>query len=335
MTEESTYYENLMNRYFSGEAGENEIAELSSWLRKSEENRDVFTQFRKVWHAMSEDLIMENIDIDEEWLALQAKLSSGKKVEMGRRRTLRIVTRIAAAVLLILTIGFLLRNIIFGADKTIEILAQNEVIETVLPDGSTITLNAGSSLEYPKDINENDQRTVQLTGEAHFEVAHNPEKPFIVSAGDMRVEVLGTSFYVNTNGPDGKVQVILINGSVALYHKDTPDNRTILKPGEQAEATPDKKEISVGNTFEEYFMVWKTRSMSFENERLDRVVNIVSKAYNIPIKLSNPACGNCKLSVSFEDQTLESVLTVLESTLDLKIRKDGNAYIIDGEPCDE
>ena len=323
-----------MNRYFSGEAGENQIAELSSWLRQSEENRDVFEDFRKAWHALGEDLVLESIDIDREWYELESRLSLGKKVEMGRRRTLRIVTRIAAAVLLVLTIGFLLRNIIFGADKTIEVLAQNQVIETTLPDGSTITLNQGSSLQYPKNIDQNDTRTVELEGEAHFQVAHNPEKPFIVSAGDMRVEVLGTSFYVNTNGPDGKVQVILIDGSVALYHKDTPGDRTILKPCEQAEATPENKEISVNNTFEEYFMVWKTRSMSFENERLDRVISIVSKAYNIPITLSNPASGNCRLSVSFEDQTLESVLTVLESTLDLEIKKDGRGYIVNGEPCE-
>lgn len=334
MTEESIYYENLMNRYFSGEAGENQIAELSSWLRQAEENRDVFEDFRKAWHALGEDLVLDSINIDREWNELEPLLSTSKKVEMGRRRTLRVVTRIAAAVLVLLTIGFLLKNIIFGADKTIEVLAQNDVIETTLPDGSTITLNQGSSLHYPNNIDQNDTRTVELEGEAHFQVAHNPEKPFIVSAGDMRVEVLGTSFYVNTNGPGGKVQVILIDGSVALYHKDTPGDRTILKPGEQAEAEPDKKEISVGNTFEEYFMVWKTRSMSFENERLDRVISIVSKAYNIPITLSNPACGNCLLSVSFEDQTLESVLTVLESTLDLEIKKDGRGYIVNGEPCE-
>ncbi|PLW93478.1 MAG: hypothetical protein C0592_05930 [Marinilabiliales bacterium] len=334
MTEESTYYENLITRYFSGEAGENEIAELSSWLRESEANRDVFIQFRNAWHALGEDLVMESIDIDQEWSELEAKLSSGKMVEMGRRRTIRVVTRIAAAVIILLGIGFLFRSMIFGGDKTIEVLAQNEVIETTLPDGSKVTLNAGSTLEYPKNIDENDQRTVELRGEAHFEVAHNPEKPFIVSAGDYRVEVLGTSFYVNTNGPEGKIQVILIEGSVAVYHKYKPEEKTILEPGQQAEAQPETKEISTGNTFEEYFMVWKTRSMSFENERLDRVISIVSKAYNIPITLKNPASGNCRLSVSFEDQTLESVLKVLESTLDLQISKDGKGYIVDGQACD-
>lgn len=334
MTEESTYYENLIARYFSGEAGEKEIAELSSWLRKSEKNRDVFIQFRNAWYALGEDLVMESIDIDQEWVELEAKISTGKKVEMGRRKTIRLITRIAAAVVILLGIGFLFRHTIFDGDKNIKVLAQNEVIETTLPDGSKVTLNAGSTLEYPEDIDKNDYRTVELSGEAHFEVTHNPEKPFIVSAGDYRVEVLGTSFYVNTKGPDGKVQVILIEGSVAVYHKDTPNEKTILKPRQMAEAQPETKEIIAGNTYEEYFMVWKTRSMSFENERLDRVIAIVSKAYNIPISLSNPACGNCRLSVSFADQTLESVLKVLESTLDLQIRKDGKGYIVDGQPCE-
>ena len=333
MPKESTYYEDLMNRYFSGEAGEKEIAELSSWVQKKESNKDVFNQFRKTWHALSEDLVMESIDVDQEWQELEEKLMKGKKLTMGRNRVMRNIFRVAAALLIVLTIGFLVKQIIFGADKNIQILAENDILEMELPDGSKVTLNVGSSLEYPENLNEEKTRSVVLNGEAHFEVVHNLDKPFIVSAGDIRVEVLGTSFYVNSKAYNEKIQIILMEGSVAVYHKDRPDEKTILKPGEQAEFIPENNKITATNTYEEYFMVWKTRSMSFENERLDRVVSVVSRAYNIPVTLKNHASANCRLSVSFEDQSLESVLKVLESTLDLKITKDGKGYVVDGAGC--
>jgi ferric-dicitrate binding protein FerR (iron transport regulator) len=340
MNAENTYYELLMSRYFSGEASGDEISELSAWLDENLEHKEQFTEQKKIFDAVNEEMIEQQVDLDAEWEVIRGKISSseekGRKVSFAPKETKQnrnIIWRVAASVTVLLAIGVLLRFVVFRPDSDIKVVASNDVMETRLPDGSQISLNQGSSITYPKEFAGN-KREVELEGEAHFQVTHDASKPFIVSAGDLRVEVLGTSFYINTHAPGGKVQVILIEGSVAAYYKDSPEEKTIMKPGEQVEFSPQTKEIASTNQHEQYFMVWKTRSMKFENERLDRVIYTVSRAYNKKITLTNPAAGNCRLTVAFEGQTLESVLKVLETTLDLKVTQRGDEFLVDGKVCE-
>ena len=333
----NTYYITLINRYLAGEASEKEISELSAWLLEDPENKKLFAEHKKINDAVVQEMIESKVDLDAEWDIIQKRIiqQGSKSVSFipEKKNPMRIIWRVAAGLVILLTIGFLLKQIIFDTPATIEVLASNDVLETTLPDGSDISLNKGSSISYPKEFS-GSTREVELNGEAHFEVEHNPEKPFIVSAGDLRVEVLGTKFYINTNAPGGKVQVILIEGSVAAYYKDTPEDKTILKPGEEADFMPSTKKITATSQYEKYFMVWKTRSMKFEDERLDQVVYTISRAYNQKITLVNPAIGKCRLTVAFEGQTLESVLKVLESTLDLKVSKRGDEILVDGKGCE-
>lgn len=332
----NTYHITLINRYLAGEASEKEISELSAWLLESPEHKKLFAEHKKINDAVVQEMIESKVDLDVEWDIIQKKMmhQGGKSVSFvsEKKNPMRIIWRVAAGLVILLTVGFLLKMIIFDNPSKIEVLASNDVLETTLPDGSNISLNKGSIIKYSKEFS-GGTREVELNGEAHFEVTHNPEKPFIVSAGDLRVEVLGTKFYINTNAPGGKVQVILIEGSVAAYYKDTPEEKTILKPGEEADFMPSTKKITTTSQYEQYFMVWKTRSMKFENEKLDHVVYTISRAYNQKITLLNPDAGNCRLTVSFEGQTLESVLKVLESTLDLKVSKRGDEILVDGNGC--
>ncbi|PKP03177.1 MAG: hypothetical protein CVU11_09455 [Bacteroidetes bacterium HGW-Bacteroidetes-6] len=340
MNAENTYYELLMSRYFTGEASGDEISELSAWLEENPEHKEIFSEQKKIYDAVNEEMIEQQVDLDAEWEIIRNKISlkkpEGKKVSFVPREAKsnrRIIWRVAAAVTILLAIGILLRYVVFHPDSDIQIVASNDVMETRLPDGSNISLNQGSSITYPEEFKGN-TREVKLDGEAHFQVTHDASKPFIVSAGDLRVEVLGTSFYINTHAPGGKIQVILIDGSVAAYYKNTPEEKIIMKPGEQVDFSPETKEIAATNQHEQYFMVWKTRSMKFENERLDRVIYTVSRAYNKKITLTNPTAGNCRLTVAFEGQTLESVLKVLESTLDLKVTQHGDEILVDGKACE-
>jgi transmembrane sensor len=337
MDSDNTYFISLINRYMTGEATEKEISELSEWILKDSGNKKLFAEHKKIHDAVAQEMIESKIDLDAEWSAIQKRIASqqGQTVAFApeKKNLMHIIWRVAAGLAILLSVGFLIKMLFFDKPDTIEVLASKDVLETTLPDGSTISLNKGSSISYPEEFSEN-IRLVELNGEAHFDVAHNPDKPFIVSAGDLRVEVLGTKFYINTNAPGEKVQVILIEGSVAAYYKDTPRDKTILKPGEEAEFMPATKKISTTTQYEKYFMVWKTRNMNFENEKLDQVINTISRAYNQKITLVNPATGNCRLTAAFETQTLESVLKVLESTLDLKVTKRGNEILVDGKACE-
>ena len=120
--------------------------------------------------------------------------------------------------------------------------AQEEIFNTLstprggqyqitLPDGSIVWLNAASSLKYPAAFLQK-QRKVQITGEAYFEVAKNPDRPFVVQVNDMEVQVLGTSFNINSYEDELVKKTTLLEGFVKITSRNAVE---YLKPGQQAQ----------------------------------------------------------------------------------------------------
>jgi len=147
-----------------------------------------------------------------------------------------------AAIILIIVIPSVFIFRYFTRPKQKQLDASLSIKEGKLPDGTSVTLNKGALLEYPSSFNKH-KRNVKLNGEAWFEVRHDNEKPFIITSRNVRVEVLGTSFYVNTNASDNTMEVILNSGSVAIYFDDHMENRLFLSPGEKAEIIPGQEKM--------------------------------------------------------------------------------------------
>ena len=213
-----------------------------------------------------------------------------------------------------------------------QLSAKTDVIERKLPDGTSVTLNTGSTLEYSKEF-EKDKRLVKLKGEAYFNVSHDATKPFIIAADDIMVEVLGTKFYVNTNNTNGKVEIILTSGKVAVYHKDKPNERVILEPGEKIELSKNQEESNKTINEDENYLAWKTKKMIFTDEPLAEIVQTLNKVYRSNIQLKNKNIANCKITATFDNQSLDAVLNVIEATVDVKINKTSEKIEISGIGC--
>lgn len=339
MEHDSTYYESLIAKHFDGEIKPEEMTQLSQWLSASVENQKLFDEYRRVWLLLAEKEIEDKIDIGAEWNALSRRIETGKTkivplYRPDRTQSIRRILRIAAMILVLLGSAFLIRQFIFNPSKEMQLVAQNEAIDGTLPDGTQVSLNRGSVLEYPSSFG-NGSREVSLNGEAYFSVTHDIEHPFIVAAGDVRIEVLGTEFYINTQAVGNTVEVILKSGRVAVYYQDQPETRTILEPGERVIVPQEKQKIEKSSNDNANYLAWKTRRMVFNDERLDRMVNTLNRVYFANISLSDPAIGNCRITASFENQPLDAILNVLRSTLDLEIKKSSTGYVISGKPCEE
>ncbi|HEX2630438.1 MAG TPA: FecR domain-containing protein, partial [Chitinophagaceae bacterium] len=128
----------------------------------------------------------------------------------------------------------------------------SKVVDMKLADGSHVWLNAGSSVTYPVAFTGN-ERKVSVTGEAYFEIAHDKNKPFIVSKGDVHVQVLGTHFNVNAYDDEPDIKVTLLEGSVRCGIGGVDSK--ILKPGQQANISGDIKVVNEVNLDE--VMAWK------------------------------------------------------------------------------
>ena len=331
MNKDATYYEVLISKYLSGEAAPAELAELRDWVGLSDENRILFTRTRKAW-ALAESVHVEtNTDLDGEWAALQSRITwdeGGKlrKLDTHHGKTLMRV----AAIALVLIIPSMLYFLFFMSPKTNMLVADEIQVESTLPDGTQVTLNTGSSLQYPGKF-KGGERKVALKGEAYFDVAHNKEKPFVIDAEDMQIRVLGTSFYVNTGNEDNNMEVVLLSGSVKLTYAG---KEMLLEPGEKAVVLKDFNEIVRQPSDDPNLLAWKTRILRFNDTPLSDIVALLSRVYQHDIRIMNPKIEDCRITATFEKQSLEDVLLVLQSTLNIKVRPNGQTIELSGESCE-
>lgn len=142
-----------------------------------------------------------------------------------------------------------------------------------LPDGTKVWLNAASSIRFPVNFTGN-QRLVEVTGEAYFEVVHNAKMPFRVNVGNQIIEDLGTSFNINAYGDNQNVITTLIEGSLRI---DSRQLNCVLKPGQQARIGKDNIicEVTQMGTV----TAWKEGYFEFYNANLEQMLQQISRWY--------------------------------------------------------
>jgi ferric-dicitrate binding protein FerR (iron transport regulator) len=150
--------------------------------------------------------------------------------------------------------------------------------QVVLPDGSKVWLNAGSSLTFPKKFDKQ-ARVVMLTGEAYFEIAKNPAQPFRVLTIGQHVTVLGTHFNVNAYRDELAPRTTLVEGSVNV---SWANQTAILKPGQQAVMLNKSFKISKVNVDE--VLSWKNGKFKFSNESIESLMRKISRWYDVDIE---------------------------------------------------
>jgi transmembrane sensor len=333
METDQTYPIDLITLYLAGEAGGDDLVFLEAWLKADPGHRKIFEEYRRSWLEMEKARIDSVLDTGKEWNELQEKLfrkevpETGKIVHFSFRKVLRI-----AAIILLLVIPSVFVIRYFTHPGQYQMDANLSIKEGKLPDGTSVTLNKGTTLEYPSSFKGN-KRNVKLNGEAYFEVKHDNSKPFIVTSHNVKVEVLGTSFYVNTNGVNNTIEVILNSGSVAIYFDDHKENGLFLSPGEKAEINPVQEKMGKDINTDPNYMSWMTQRFTYNNEPLNIVIADLNKVYHANLHIATPAISNCIITATFDHQSVQSILHVLQATLDLNISNHGTWTDISGKKC--
>lgn len=198
----------------------------------------------------------------------------------------------------------------------------SKVINMTLSDGSQVWLNAGSSLTYPVAFIGN-ERKVSITGEAYFEVAHDIAKPFTVSKGDLRVQVLGTRFNINAYEDENDARITLLQGSVKI--KDGK-NEGLLQPGQQAQIASAIKITSNINV--EQVMAWKNGLFVFDRAGIQDVMRQLARWYDLEVHYTGEVPkGKFKGEIS-RDLSLSQVLNGLTATRIHFTMESGNRITI-------
>jgi transmembrane sensor len=182
--------------------------------------------------------------------------------------------------------------------------------QVVLPDGSKVWLNAASSLKYPTKFS-GEERNVELTGEAYFEVAKNAAMPFRVRSAGQIVEVLGTHFNINAYADETLMKTTLLEGSVKINHEQAT---VVIKPGEQATIVKGASRIAVNEVDTNEATAWRDGYFQFNHADIQTVMRQLSRWYDVDVKYEGTISSNQFGGAIQRKLNLSQVLHILEKS---------------------
>ncbi|OEK07030.1 FecR family protein [Roseivirga misakiensis] len=322
MKNDSTISDHLLLDYVREIASPEEKTKVEAWLSEDKENQVELDKLRKVWERSNTIQDFDAIDLNKNWAALQSKTDIASTKQMSNTR---YIWKYAAAVVLLAATAFLwLRP---ERIEMREMVADSGKVEVRLSDGTIVWLNEGAKLDYP-DTFTGGKREVTLEGEAFFDVAHNPDKPFVVSAGSTKTEVLGTSF--NINKGDGEAfELNLITGKVRFTKGK---QQATLTPGQKV--TVDSKGLVQKSMSDKpNLMSWRTNKLVFDNTPMEEVVSDISEHYKVVLEIMHKDFLGCPVTTTFENEPLDEVLATLAEVFDITIKREGQLYQLVGTGC--
>ncbi|WP_291910133.1 FecR family protein [Chitinophaga sp. CB10] len=193
-----------------------------------------------------------------------------------------------------------------------------------LPDGTRVWLNAASSLSYPTAFT-GPQRKVTVTGEAYFEVAPNPQQPFVVATARSVVEVLGTRFNIRAYEAASQISTTLVDGAVRVSADQKGISPVVLKPGQVSILTATQMLVDKADT--DKTLAWKNGYFNFDGATLQQVLNELQRWYDIDVVYE----GNVK-NIRFggelsRSKSLGQIITALKDN-EVHFRLEGNKLTV-------
>ncbi|TKC04213.1 FecR family protein [Pedobacter frigoris] len=199
-----------------------------------------------------------------------------------------------------------------------------ETYQVRLPDGSSVWLNAASTLKYPASFAKLKDRRVELSGEGYFEIAKDKAHPFIVKTAGQEVEVLGTHFNINSYNDEPAVATTLLEGSVKVT---SGDQKQIIKPGEQAVnngATIKIAKVNIDNITD-----WKDGDFNFERADFKSVMRKVSRWYNVEVIYDEGVPNDIEsLGWVSREKSLSNVLKAIENSGQVHFKIEGRKLYV-------
>jgi transmembrane sensor len=310
--------DDLLIIYLLGEASPKQITEVKQWLALDITNQRRLQQFSTIWETSKTIQFTEPLDAQASLNVLKQKIAARPKVVSIKRNFTWL--KVAATLLLICGGAWLYFNEM--ANKQIRFASINEVKIDTLSDGSVITLNKHSVLQYPRRFSGN-QRLVSLkAGEAFFKISPNKAKPFIISTASTTIRVVGTSF--NVKNKQGKVEVIVETGVVQVSNKS---GSITLKPGDKVLAGESLALIKEHNP-DKLYTYYRSKEFVADNTPLWRMVEVLNEAYDSHIVIGRKDLDNQLLNTTFKNESLDDILQVISHTFKITIETRGKQIIL-------
>ena len=290
-------YDTMLVRWYNGELSADEIDTLAAWLREDKENRLHAQEIYDICFAADTAGAPSRFDAEAALKKTQSRISAARS-----QNILKFARNLAAALLIpvVLSAGVLLYRL-SGQRETEPGMVQLRTVtgmlsSITLSDGSTVQLNAGSTLSYPARFGKK-SRDVELDGEAFFDIAHDKQHPFIVHTHQMDIQVTGTRFNVDAyNLPGRETRTWLEEGGINLLWKDAcgVSQTAAVRPGQCATLAPDTKAIEIAAADISGALAWKDGGFAFCDTPLEEALRQIGNRFCVSFTVKNKAlAGKC------------------------------------------
>lgn len=322
----------IFTRYLSKESSLEENEELKDIISSVPKYKVIFEQYSPIWNDKTNN---------QEWRFDKEKIKN-RVFENIKSENLSPVNysiprwSYAAIILFMICTVYVVYNFITKTDQPIvpititKSTADNQRAMFTLIDGTEVWLRGNSSITYNEELAIDGVRSVQLTGEAYFNVAKNPDLPFIVVTGEVSTRVLGTKFNVRAF-PKNDVEVTVESGEVLV---ESHYNEVALESNEQATVDLGTSEIVKNRINSKYVTVWKNQVMDMDMVSLKEAFFIMERYYNVTIITDKQADLNCTVRSKYKNENMETVLQGLQLIFDFDFEiLEDNKIKITGSGC--
>jgi transmembrane sensor len=334
----------LLARYLADECTDEEKESIQSWLLLNPENQEWIEPMKTVWQAP--ETIHKPSDIKKLWESVAEQTGiHAKPQEKELKQTSQFLSRIilwparprpvlariaysAAAFILIASLPVIIFKILPSMYRPEEMqvvqVKNTKQVRLTLEDGSRVVLDAGSTFRHPEKFRTN-TREVDLEGEAYFEVAHHPDRPFIVHAGDAVIRVLGTKFNVRAWSFNHKVTVAVEEGSVSLNSEDSASPESIVLTKDQSSTWTPNGQITqpVSVNIEEH-TGWMHNEMIFHDAPLGEVLHALERWYDLRFVLPDASVAEEHVTVHIQKTSVVDLLELIAALSGMEFDRQGN-----------
>lgn len=342
--------EHLFTEFINGTISEDDKKRFAEILNTDSGKPELDACLYKEWNETEE--LNNTINTKKSFDKLKEELNISTKElntdnSIKRETTLVRLLKYAAIIIIAFSIGLFAKDYI--RLNTTETISYNEFVvpngsksEMILPDGTKIWINSGSSVKYPTSFSATN-REVYLEGEAYFDVKRDPNNPFLVKTSDLMIRVLGTSFNIKSYPDEGAIETTLVTGSLEILKNENIEANNVslrLKPNQKANFSKktgkvvlfkqeeplennnallsnksDTKEqiklAPIPSKFVEQYTAWKDEKLVLIDNTFDETIIKLERWYGVQIKLEGGYIGSGTFKGTFEKETLEQALNAI------------------------
>jgi ferric-dicitrate binding protein FerR (iron transport regulator) len=283
-------------------------------------------QLTENWSEIPGDI--EAPDLSDTLFKIHYRINQGEISSRKSRRLLTLLTRVAAVLLLPAAITFFyLGQQSSGSEDFTQTISTPMASKTsfVLPDGSKVWLNSGSTISYDGNF-DGELRKVKLVGEAYFDVQKS-KRPFVVETGLFSVNVLGTAF--NVMAYEHEIPTVTLERGKIMLETQSK-TKEFLSPGQQAVIDTSSQKINLKTVETDLYSSWINNRLIFRDEPLRNVIPRLERWYNIEIDVTDKSLNNIPMTAQIEFESIREVMELMSLTMPLTYRysKDKRQLVI-------